>query len=110
MIINCLLFIQIDYGSFAETFSTRNGASHLFYDGHIYGKKCENKDSFVWRCIKKCTGGKQGKCNAIVRTRIINGYAMIQAVNVLHTCKKMSDVEFQNKKYDKKYHRNGQYC
>lgn len=113
IIINRLLFINLTstdyYGTFAEIFRTRTGASHLFYDGHIFGKKCENRNGYVWRCTKQCTSGKRGNCNAIVHTRLINGYAMVRAVNVLHTCEKMSDTEFKNIKYDKKYKLNGQY-
>lgn len=76
----------------------------------MFGKKCENGNNFVWRCTKKNTdGGKRGNCNAIVHTKVINGYAMVRAVNRIHTCEKMSDTQFKNIRYDKKYRFDDEY-
>lgn len=67
----------------------------LKFDGFIFRKTNEYKDTSYWRCISKYASCR---CNCRVITEIINGYQMIKTLKGTH--KHTSNLEQYEQKVD----------
>lgn len=70
--------------TFAEVSVDIRGYRRLFLDGHRFGMHYQhvNEDT-SWRCTS-VMNNRTTRCDARIRTRVINGYEMIKNVDVKH--------------------------
>lgn len=77
-----------EYTTFANIIVDHQGFRRLFLDGHRYGVVLRKANEYVWRCTKNHPhklSGKTTKCNGRLRTKMIDGYEMIQTPFVVHS-------------------------
>lgn len=86
------MFSFIGFTIFARIEQSQRGFPRLIHEGKPYYAKSKSKikDYTHWQCTRKLRGqGKNMKtkrCKATARTKIINGYTMLQPVNAVHDC------------------------
>lgn len=59
----------------------------LHFNGHKFGIRKDRKDYTIWRCNARRVKNR-GKCNATVRTKLIDGHEMVKVDNAKHICLK----------------------
>lgn len=80
---------------FADITESKRGMPRIEYQGHTYGRKLNHgsKEYYEetvhpqrWVCTKN--DGNKKRCTASMRSKVINGYVMMQVYNPNHICKK----------------------
>lgn len=59
----------------------------MHFNGHKFGIRKDRKDYTIWRCNARRVKNR-GKCNATVRTKLIDGHEMVKIDNAKHICLK----------------------
>lgn len=99
-----IYFSSSDYTTFADIYRASNGFRRLVLDGYRYGElgightydanTCEKIFLQYWRCTANVYDQKTKKykrCLVRLKTRVIDGYEMIEKTNVLHEHKRFDD-------------------
>lgn len=77
------------FTAFADINIDSNGFRRLIYGGHRFGhrKLYDDKTQVIWNCTSNYhdpSSGKWKRCNAKVRTCLIDGYEMVENVELQH--------------------------
>lgn len=86
---NFILFS--DYATFADIYIASNGFRRLVLHGHRFGERGSNANRSVgihcWQCtanMRDKVTGKMRRCTIRLKTKVIDGYEMIQNIDVKH--------------------------
>lgn len=83
----CKLFVA-DFTVFAKISTDHTGFRRLYHGGYRYGHRRseENKTIIKWECTGTYhdSKGKSKRCTVFIRTKLIDGYEMLQAFKPKH--------------------------
>lgn len=80
----CLL--PLEYTVYADIYeSDKSGPRQLIFNGFKFTQRYETKTGEItWRCTKHVQDNSGKHCSAKLKTKVFNGYEMIQSPNVKH--------------------------
>lgn len=89
VIIACYLLFYAefpDYTTFADIHINKRGFRNIHLNYYTFGFKETRSDRTYWSCTKtyRDKNDQRRRCKALLVTKTLNGYEMIQSTNIKH--------------------------